>query len=141
MGSYKSHSISMITKNNQLITSFDYFLNQSDSSNYLGVKITPLYDIDSMIAKINIINCLYYSSSTLERGYNLKSGNLYYFKFILNYKTISLSITVNNMDNDPFSQVTLYETGSNFPSMAFLFRLTPNSSNKSFFVSLLFIMV
>ena len=78
MGSYKSHSISMITKNNQLITSFDYFLNQSDSSNYLGVKITPLYDIDSMIAKINIINCLYYSSSTLERGYNLKSGNLYY---------------------------------------------------------------
>ena len=34
----------------------------------------------------------------------------------MNYKTISLSITVNNMDNDPFSQVTLYETGSNFPS-------------------------
>ena len=117
IGSYKSQSISMITKYNQLITSFNYFLNQSESSNYLGVKITPLYDIDSMTAKINIINCLINSNGYSQYVYNLKSGNQYYIKIYLSANDIvSISFSMNNMDKYLFSQAIIYETGSNFPS-------------------------
>ena len=115
--SYESHSKSMITENNQSIISLDYLLNQSKSSYYLEVKITPLYDIDSVIARINIINCyydLFYNKETVK---NLKAGNQYYFKIdMTSYSQIRLDLTVNNMDYYPFSHITIYETSEDFPS-------------------------
>ena len=113
---YNYRAINMTNENNALITSFTYLLNESISSNYISIKITPTYDIDFMTAKIDIINSkIYLSYRSEEKIYNLKSGIKYYI-IILNREEVNLNLIMNKMKNYPFSQVTVYESTKAFPS-------------------------
>ena len=114
---YKTKSISMFPKNNQLITSFSTILNESVSSDYLGVKINPYYDIENMIVEYNIIDSLIIIDNNEKQLYNLKSGIIYYFKFKA-YKNeeANLTLKMNYMNDDPFSKINIYEVSGFFPS-------------------------
>ena len=108
--------ITMTNESNQLITSFSYLLNESYSSKYLRIKITPSYDIDYMTAFARIIDSLIeLKINSVKRAYNLKSGIIYYFKVKELYnKEVNLKLIMENMINYPFSQVTIYESWGYF---------------------------
>ena len=108
--------ITMTNESNQLITSFSYLLNESYSSKYLRIKITPSYDIDYMTAYARIIDSLIeLKINSVKRAYNLKSGIIYYFTVKNLYNNeVNLKLTMENMINYPFSQVTIYESWGYF---------------------------
>ena len=107
----------MIVKNNELVGTYSYFLYSSVSSKYLVLKITPSYDIDYMISNVDIIDCLIDLSFYDEKKvYNLQFGIKYYFKLIAHKDNeTNLTLIMNNMDNYPFSNVTIYEFVGFFP--------------------------
>ena len=107
----------MIVKNNELVGTYSHFLYSSDSSKYLVLKITPSYDIDYMISNVDIIDCLIDLSFYDEKKvYNLQFGIKYYFKLIAHKDNeTNLTLIMNNMDNYPFSNVTIYEFVGFFP--------------------------
>ena len=67
-----------------------------------------------MVAKIDIISSLIeLKIDSEEKVINLKFGVKYYFKINTWPDTeVNLNITMNNMINYPFSQVTIYELWS-----------------------------
>ncbi len=107
----------MIVKNNELVGTYSHFLYSFVSSKYLGLKIIPSYDIDYMISNVDIIDCLIdISFYNQKKVYNLHAGIKYYFKlFASKDNEANLTLIMNNMDNYPFSKVTIYELVGFFP--------------------------
>ena len=96
----------MIVKNNELVGTYSHFLYSSVSSKYLGLKIIPSYDIDYMISNVDIIDCLIDISF-----YHQKKV----YKDSIEDVEWIYTLIMNNMDNYPFSKVTIYELVGFFP--------------------------
>ena len=124
----KFQSISEIIKGNQLIISISINISKY-STNYINVNFNPSYNIDIMIANINIHECLFdlrYFKET-KNIYNLKSNIIYYIRLYAWYNTFSiLNLTVYNGNRDPFSYIKIYECKSSYNPLSFCERITTN---------------
>ena len=70
-----------------------------------------------MISNVDIIDCLIDLRSfyDVKKVYNLHAGIKYYFKlFAFQDNEANLTLIINNMDNYPFSKVTIYELVGSF---------------------------
>lgn len=86
----------------------------------------PSYNIDNIIAKVNITKCLvdirYFNYK--ENLFNLKKNIIYYIKLNLwNYKTL-LYLTVYNMNISPFSYLKIYECSSSYDLLSYCERIS-----------------
>jgi len=124
----KIQSISQIIKGNQLIISISQNISKS-STNYINFKFSPSYNIDNMIAKINIVECLIDLITFRETKnlYNLKSNVIYYIKLLAWWDSFTiLNLTVYNATRNPFSYIRIYECISTYNSLSFCERITTN---------------
>ena len=104
-----SQYITTTTNNNQLISSFTYSVNYSDTQ-YIALKFTPNYNISHFTIKIDS-EFIYDLSNGVDKNItNLKSGIPYYF-FLpsTQLQTDIINLTMNYMSIEPFSYLYIYE--------------------------------
>ena len=95
---------------NKLVSSISYIIT-SGSANYLAIKINPLYNIDYIDTKIEILGGSYVLSRNITNNItNLKSENEYYlFIPITEFKTAIINLSMNYMETQPFSYLYIKE--------------------------------
>ena len=104
-----SQYITTTTNNNQLISSFTYSVNYSDTQ-YIALKFTSNYNISKFTIKIDS-EFIYDLSNGVDKNItNLKSGISYYF-FLpsTQLQTDIINLTMNYMSIEPFSYLYIYE--------------------------------
>ena len=106
----KSKSVTMITENSELVSSFTYSINNFDTK-YLALIITPDYDINNITVKVDMAGGSYDLSNGVPLNLKeLKSGFSYYFFISAGiYDSAAIDLTFENMSNQPFSYVNIYE--------------------------------
>ena len=107
-----SQNLTTTTKNNEIILSFTYLVNNNNNSKSIALKFTPNYNINYIIAKMNLKNCKYELSYNGEKQtiYNLISQNKYYLFIKVNTKSkIKVTLTMNNYYYNPISYLYIYE--------------------------------
>lgn len=107
---YENISISSKIEGNELITSCSFSVS-SDETNYIGIKLTPNYNIESISTKIIVGGCGYDLNKDVSNIINnLISGNTYYFFLeVLQYQNLNINLTMNNMTTKPFKFLEIYE--------------------------------
>ena len=123
-----SQPISFLNEGNQIIADFSYQINHF-ASNIAGFKITPNFDIDYMVSKIDIEKCLYELNYN-SKMYNLKVGIKYYlFAYIYGKKEeVTFTLTMDDM-NIPFNSINIYEVDSYFYD-SYLSKISKDVSTK-----------
>ena len=97
-----------------------------ESTQYINYKFRSSNNVDNMIAKINIIECLFYMRSFRQskKIYNLKSNIIYYIQLLAWWDSITvLNLTVNS-SRFPFSYIKIYECDGPRQSLSFCERIT-----------------
>lgn len=105
-----SQRVTMKTENNELVSSFTYSINNFDTK-YLALLVTPDYDINYITLKVDIAGGSYDLSSGVPLNLTeLKSGFSYYFFISASlYDSADIYLTLEHMNNQPFSYVNIYE--------------------------------
>ena len=102
--------ISFTTKNNKSESSISYSI-EKYSTNYIVLKIKPLYYINYISIKIDVRG----SSYNLTEGVQKNITNLFsespYFFFIKaeRFENVTINLNMNNMNNNPFTLIDIYE--------------------------------
>ena len=130
----KDEPNSMLVKNNQLILSFTYLVNQSDT-HYIALQLTPNYNINYTVIYINVEGGAYdLSNRVAENITDLKSGIPYYF-FLpsTQFDTNLIYLTMDSISIKPFKYLYIYEninrTSSNYLESTKVPFLTSDKNN------------
>ena len=108
---------SLKQRDDLLFTSFSY-TGSKDYCKYIFIEIRPSSIIDSITAKI-VKNVEFYNLivNTSKTFYNLSSEKFYYFNMkIEGYSKITINITLDTIDDNPFNYSNLYSIENEIPS-------------------------
>ena len=104
-----SQPLSIITKNNELSSSFTYLVN-NDQTKYIALQFTPNYNINYIVIKINLEGVYDLSNGKDKNIQNLKAGIPYYFFLPSIYlQTAFINLNISYMSNEPFTYIYIYE--------------------------------
>ena len=111
-------NITSTTQNNEFITSFRYFVKEEYiDTKYAAVEIFPSFTLDNFTAKFETFmhKCELTSEGLYEYFYNVvPEVNYYvYIKMNNNKRKIEVIINIYKNDENPFSQITLFELKDN----------------------------
>ena len=96
--------------NNQLISSFAYFVNNS-TTEFIYFKIIPNNDINYFVIQTNVEGGGYELTKGFPKNItNLKFGIPYYFYIpSIRFQTDNITLAMNYIDTKPFSRINIYE--------------------------------
>ena len=109
-------SLSITTKNNELISSFTYSVNNVNTK-YIALQFTPNYNINYIVVNISAEGVYDLTNGLANNITNLKSGIPYYFFLPSIYlQTASINLNISYMSSTPFTYSEIYEYSTRYYS-------------------------